>query len=153
MNRIFILVKKNYNNQIPHPGDFDNIDLDIISKVKKTTIIIDQDFNNLKIHDGIENTLSILRLVNKYLELKKPWKTVLEDNQQKSESATTLYIAAEILRIATCFLYPIMPNKAGDIICALDKRPNDGYEFDTSFGILKSDKKIDELNNIFPRIL
>ena len=55
--------------------------------------------------------------------LKKPWITVKENKDQKSESATTLYISAEILRIATCFLHPVMPTKTYKIINALDNCP------------------------------
>ena len=87
---------------------------------------------------------------SKYLELKKPWMTVKENNQQKSESATTLYVAAEILRIGSCLLYPIMPSKTNAIINSLYKSEDDHY--DTSFGLIKPNAKINIISNIFPRI-
>ena len=152
VNRIFILIKKNFNNKIPVPGDFKQKDLEIISDTKELSIIIKQNINLLKIHEAIEHTLKMLRLINKFLEIKQPWKTIKESKDEKSEAATTLFIAAEILRIASCFLYPIMPTNAGSIIEALDKCPNQSYNFDTSFGILKSNNKIANISNIFPRI-
>ena len=152
VNRIFILIKKNFNSKIPTPGNYDSIDLEIISNTKKLAIKIDQSFNNLKIHDAIEDTLNILRSINKFLELKQPWKTVKDNNEQKSESATTLYIAAELLRRSTCFLHPVMPSKSKAIIEALNECSLDEYDYDTSFGILKMGTEIKELNNIFPRI-
>lgn len=152
VNRIFILIKKYFNKKIPKPGNYNKIDLEIISSTKKLTVIINKNFNQLKIHDGIENTLNILRSINKYLELKKPWVSVKESNQPKSESATTLYVAAEVLRIASCHLYPIMPNKTIKIISAMDKFQNDKYNHDTSFGIITPNTKINIINNIFPRI-
>tara|TARA_B100000029_G_scaffold513586_1_gene613636 strand:- start:2143 stop:3657 length:1515 start_codon:yes stop_codon:yes gene_type:complete len=152
VNRIFILIKKNFNSKIPTPGNYDSIDLEIISNTKKLAIKIDQSFNNLKIHDAIEDTLNILRSINKFLELKQPWKTVKDNNEQKSESATTLYIAAELLRLSTCFLHPVMPSKSKAIIEALNECSLDEYDYDTSFGILKMGTEIKELNNIFPRI-
>ena len=152
VNRIFILIKKNFNNKIPVPGDFEKIDLEIISETKELSITIKQNINLLKMHEAIENTLKMLRLINKFLEIKKPWKSVKENKEEKSEAATTLFIAAEVLRIASCFLYPVMPTKAGDIIQALDKGPNEKYNFETSFGILKPNRKIADISNIFPRI-
>ena len=152
VNRIFILIKKNFNNKIPVPGDFEKIDLEIISETKELSITIKQNINLLKMHEAIENTLKMLRLINKFLEIKKPWKSVKENKEDKSEAATTLFIAAEVLRIASCFLYPVMPSKAGKIIQALDKCPNEKYNFKTSFGILKSNRKITDISNIFPRI-
>ena len=152
VNRVFILIQKNYNNKIPQPGDYDKIDLEIISNTKKLSLKIDQHIDKLKIHDAIEDSLNILRSINKYLELKKPWKTVKENKEHKSESATTLYVAAETLRIASCFLNPIMPCKTNEIITALDKKPDEKYNYNISFGQLKPNKELININNIFPRI-
>ena len=93
-----------------------------------------------------------MNIAKKFLEIKKPWQSVKENKEEKSEAATTLFIAAEVLRIASCFLYPVMPSKAGDIIQALDKGPNEKYNFKTSFGMLKPNRKITDISNIFPRI-
>ena len=152
INRIFILIKKNFNNKIPVPGDFTKIDLEIISNTKELSIAIKQNINLLKIHEVIEDTLKIIRSINKFLERKKPWKTVKVSNKEKSDSATTLFIAAEVLRIASCFLYPIMPTKAGSIIQALDDCPLDKYNYDISFGVIKPKSEIADISNLFPRI-
>ena len=151
VNRIFILIKKNYDNKIPKPGDYDKIDLEIISNTKKLSLKIQQHIDKLKIHDAIEETLNILRSINKYLEVKQPWKTVRINNQSESESATTLYISAEILRISSCFLYPVMPTKTKKILESLDETNND-LVFDFAFGVLKPNNKISNISNIFPRI-
>jgi len=152
VNRIFILIKKNYNNKIPEPGNYVKTDLELISNTKKLSLKIQYHISNLKIHDVIEDSLNILRSINKYLELKQPWKSVKENNQQKSDSATTLYISAEILRISSCFLNPIMPKKTSIIINALDNCSKNKYDYNTSFGVLKPNKELKDINNIFPRI-
>ena len=36
-------------------------------------------YNTLKLHDAIEETMNIFRNINKYLEDKAPWKTVKTD--------------------------------------------------------------------------
>ena len=151
VNRIFILIKKNYANKIPEPGNYDKIDLEIISNTKKLSLKIEQYIDKLKIHDAIEETLNILRSINKYLEVKQPWKTVKINNQAKSESATTLYISAEILRISCCFLYPVMPEKTKKILKALDNKKNNSI-FNFTFGELKPNHEILNISNIFPRI-
>ena len=81
-----------------------------------------------------------------------PFMVVQDNAEQKSESATTLYISAELLRISSCFLYPIMPSKTGDIIQALDNCPIEKYDHNTSFGVLKPNNKLINITNIFPRI-
>ena len=147
VNRIFILIKKFFDSKIPKPNDYDKIDLEIISSTKNTSIIINQCFEQLKIHEGLENIFVIIRSLNKFLEIKKPWENI---KKNKSLSSTTLYVSAEILRIASCHIHPVMPNKTNIIVNALYKNQNCNY--DTSFGILKPNTSIDIISNIFPRI-
>ena len=107
--------------------------------------MIEYNYNNLKIHDGIENTIGIFRLVNKFLEDKAPWKTIKED---KNIAGTTIYLSAEALRIGTVLLYPVIPKKSEQILNALKCSPKD----DTAFGLLQENSNIEIIKNIFPRI-
>ena len=99
----------------------------------------------MKIHDGIENTISIFRTVNKFLEDKAPWKTIKEN---KEIAGTTIYLSVEALRIGTILLYPIIPEKSNQILNALKCTPKDH----TNFGFLEQNRNIEIIKNIFPRI-
>tara|TARA_B100000686_G_scaffold237401_1_gene245429 strand:- start:398 stop:703 length:306 start_codon:yes stop_codon:yes gene_type:complete len=99
----------------------------------------------MKIHDGIENTISIFRTVNKFLEEKAPWKTIKEN---KEIAGTTIYLSAEALRIGTILLYPIIPEKSTQILDSMKC----SYKDDTTFGHLQENSTIDIIKNIFPRI-
>ena len=145
VNRIFILIAKNFNNSIPQKGNFDSSDNDFIQNVDKLRLLSINNYNNLKIHDGIENTIGIFRLVNKFLEDRAPWKTIKED---KNIAGTTIYLSAEALRIGTVLLYPIIPQKSEQILNALKCSPKD----DTAFGLLQENSNIEIIKNIFPRI-
>ena len=148
INRILILIKKYFESIIPKPGDFDEIDLNLISNTKELSKQNIDNFQNLKIHDGIENAISIFRKINKYLEQKKPWNTCKENCEDGSISATTLYLAAETLRIGTVLLYPIIPNKAYDVLHSINSSEN----LDTAFGLIPKKTKISLIKNIFPKI-
>ena len=145
VNRIFILISKYFNNQIPKKGKYDSLDNTFINNVEELKLLSIKNYNNLKIHDGIENTISIFRLVNKFLEDKAPWKAIKED---KNIAGTTIYLAAEALRIGTILLYPIMPEKSKKILDSIKC----SYKDDTTFGYLKENITIDIIKNIFPRI-
>ena len=60
----------------------------------------------------MELIFSLIRSINKYLEVAKPWKRI-KDN--KNEVASILYTSIETLRIAINLLFPIMPLKIKDI--------------------------------------
>ena len=84
--------------------------------------------------------------MNKYLEDKAPWKTVKEDKQL---AGTTIYIAAETLRIGTILLFPVIPGKSKDVLDSINSKPTDN----TSFGELAENSEIKIIKNIFPRII
>ena len=108
-------------------------------------------FNELKIHDAIEQTFTMIRKVNAYLEKKSPWKTIKEDDSQKGSAATTLTLSAEILRISTQLLHPIMPEKTNSILNILGCTSIPSLN--TSLETLKPNTELGEGKTPFPRIL
>ena len=146
VNRTFILIQKYFDDLIPEKDNFDKMDLKLIEEIKKLYDLSIGNYNKLKIHDAIENTISIFRKLNKYLEDKSPWKTIKED---KLLAGTTLYITIECLRIGTILLYPIIPEKSKLVLDSINCKPDDN----ASFGLLKTNTKIEIVKNIFPRII
>ena len=148
INRITILIEKHFDGLCPEPGDYDEDELLIISKAKNIPIAVKKNIINMKLHDAIENAMSLIRLINKYLEMKKPWKLVKEDKSAKSPASTCLYLAAEILRISTVLLSPIMPTKTKLTLNALSQ----DNEASSEFGLLKPESRIYNPGALFPRI-
>ena len=145
VNRIIILISKNFNDKIPKKNKLDLIDTNLIKNVEKLRDDSIKNFKNLKIHDGIESAICIFRLINKFLEDKAPWKSIKEN---KDLASTTIYLSAESLRIGTMLLYPIIPQKSQLVLITLGSNPFDNIKF----GILEENLKIDIIKNIFPRI-
>ena len=145
VNRIFILISKNFDDKIPCKDTYDKLDNNFISDVEKLRDKANENYTNLKIHDGIENSISIIRLINKFLEDKAPWKTIKEN---KNQAGTTIYLSAEALRIGAILLYPIIPEKTNLILESIKSSPSDNI----NFGQLKEKQTISIIKNIFPRI-
>ena len=145
VNRIFILISKNFNDKIPSKDAYDSLDNNFINNVEKLRDKAKRDYTNLKIHDGIENSISIIRLINKFLEDKAPWKVIKEN---KKQAGLTIYLSAEALRIGAILLYPIIPEKSNLILKSINCSPLDS----TDFGQLKEKININIVKNIYPRI-
>ena len=47
---------------------------------------------------GLDLIMNLFKSINKYLEVKAPWKSIKEDKSQGSEAATTLYVSAEDIK-------------------------------------------------------
>jgi len=132
----------------PEPGEYDKKELEIISKAKNTPLSIDKNMKNMKIHDALENIFSLIRLINKYLEIKQPWKLLKENKTPKSPAATCLYLSAELLRISTVLLVPVMPSKTKITLEALSQSNNMTIEY----GQLVPNCSIKNPGSLFPRI-
>ena len=148
VNRITILIEKNFNGVCPEPGEYDKKELEIINIAKKAPLLIDENMKNMKIHDALENIFSLIRLINKYLEIKQPWKLVKENKEPKSPAATCLYLSAELLRISTVLLVPVMPSKTKITLEALSQSNNMTIEY----GQLVPNCSIKNPGSLFPRI-
>jgi len=148
INRITILIKKNFNGLCPTPGKYKKTELDVIAFFKSRLLIIDQYMKELKIHDALEITFSLIREINKYLEIKQPWKLVKEDKSQKSAAATCLYVSVELLRITSELLIPVMPNKAQITLEHLSQKVSNNLEF----GVIQPNTQIKSPGALFPRI-
>ncbi|MEO7426672.1 MAG: methionine--tRNA ligase [Fibrobacteria bacterium] len=73
----------------------------------------------LKLSYAIEDTLQLVRAVNRYLEVKAPWKLAKEGPAGKDRLNIVLYHAAEALRIGFTLLLPVMPAKMQEALEAL----------------------------------
>ena len=149
VNRVLIMINKNFDGKIPEKYDYDKTDMELIIKAKEMPNQILNYYNNLKIHKAVELIMQLLRSVNKYLEVKAPWKLIKSnDDDDIFKASTTLYIAAELLKIGTILLHPIMPDKTQKLLQSL----NVDIKKDLLFGTLNSNTKISTANNLFPRI-
>ena len=150
VNRVTILIHKHFNSMIPKPGNFNEIDLELIGIAKSIPQSVKNDIEELKIPDAIEKILTLMRKVNKYLEVKSPWKSIKIDSSPESESATTMYISADLLRICSQLLFPVMPDKTIQILKMLgsDKILISDY----STGLVKPGQLLGNGKSPFPRI-
>jgi len=151
VNRVTMLISKNFDGKIPESGGYDEIDLKLIGEAKITPQTVSSLIQEMKIHDAIETTLSLLRKINRYLEEKAPWKSIKEDRCQGGSAATTLALSADVLRIGSQLLNPVMPEKTNTILNILGARSIPLS--DTSVGLLKAGVSLGEGKSPFPRIV
>ena len=73
------------------------------------------------------------------------------DSSQKSDAATTMYISADLLRICSQLLNPVMPERTIAILKMLgaSNLPINNY----STGLLQSGQNLGEGKSPFPRII
>jgi methionyl-tRNA synthetase len=104
---------------------------------------------SLKLSFAVEDVLQLIRAVNRYLEVKAPWKLAKEGEAGKAGLNAVLYHAAEALRIGFSLLHPVMPAKMEEALAALGTAPDpEGLRW----GAWDYSKPLGEGVNLFPRI-
>ncbi len=68
---------------------------------------------NYRITDAVAKTLELIRATNRFIENSAPWKLAKEGKIE--DVGGVLYTGAELVRIATILLFPLMPDKMREI--------------------------------------
>ena len=150
VNRVLVLINKYFDSEVPSPGDYNEIDIELINNFKSVYVKISKLIEELKIHDATELIFSLIRLINKYLEEKAPWKTIKEYPGSGEITATTLFVSIEAIRICSLLLNPIMPNKTAIVLNAIGVENINIKKI--VFGEIPSGQKIKLIPTLFPRI-
>jgi len=144
VNRITTLIRKNFDNCIPPEINPGTAELEIRHNATQLSTEVHQLINELRLNEAIETVITFVRSLNRFLELKAPWKLVKTD---KTNGGTVLYTAAEGLRIAAKLLEPIMPGKIAELLKALSAPAQK-----LTWGKLQSGVLLKPLPILFPRI-
>jgi methionyl-tRNA synthetase len=127
-----------------------------IQKVACATISASADaFYRFEFSKGLEAVWTLLSAVDKFIVEQAPWNLAKkQDDGARAMLDSTLYTAAEALRIATALLSPILPESCAKIWSQLGMpEPLDSVRLDSlAWGQLPAGQKIGQIAAVFPRI-
>ncbi len=129
---------------------------DIAAQANDTVQAVNDCFERFEFSKGLEAAWSMISAVDKFIVENAPWKLAREAESPAAQKQldTTLYTAAEALRILAALLYPVLPQSAPKIWAQLGmQKPIESVRFETlKWGGLKPGQKIGEPSAVFPRI-
>ncbi len=150
VNRVHRLVLNNFDGILPAPETFGAEENNLKSMADNLSKSVPELLENIKLSQSVEEILSLVRAVNRYFEVKAPWK-LAKDESRKGELATVLFVAAETVRIALSFLSPIIPAKSREGLSMLGTTL-DSVD-DLTWGKFRGGEKFGEGSALFPRIV
>jgi len=113
VQRVMILIQKNFNGEIPRQGTLDEKDKELIEK----SDIVDELkklMDSFEINKALNKIWDFIRECNKYINETAPWK-----EKDKERLGTILYNLVESLRIISILIYPFIPETAEKIAMQL----------------------------------
>ena len=150
LHRTQAMIKKFNDDTIPEPGENDTVDKGLISLAKKTVTAYKEYMDKLKFTQALETIWELVKYGNKYIDLTEPWKLgKLPDKKERLN--TVLYNLAEVLRLVSLMIAPIMPDTANEIFKRIGKQAVENFET-LEWGRLEAGLSIVHGSPLFPRI-
>ena len=112
-------------------------------------------FERFEFHRGIETLWSLLSAADKYIVEQAPWKLVRRSEPEaQAKLDATLYTAAEVCRVATVLLAPVLPGSCARIWEQMGMRePLESARLDRlAWGQLPAGQAIGAIAAVYPRI-
>ncbi|MFO7896789.1 MAG: methionine--tRNA ligase [Candidatus Cloacimonadales bacterium] len=146
-NRVFAFTKKSFAGKINKPTELSQLSASTLNSAKILTAEIKQNYSEYKVRRAVKNCIEIARIGNRYFDETKPWAEVKAQNM--SAANETLYVCAEILRLVSITLAPVIPQKMSQLRTMMNLQPQPLW---SQLDQIISDLEIAEIKPLFKKI-
>ena len=157
-SRVFSMTAKFCEGKVPQQGTDTELERDVKALASESLLNFQSLFRQVRSSNALESLWELVRALNKYVDTAAPW--ALAKAGDKERLGTVLYTLLECMRKIALHLWPVMPDKAAQMLAqlgvALDLEciPEGGLlppEID-AFGLLCQGGVVAVASNFFPRI-
>ena len=106
VNRVLSFAYKNFDGHVPHPGELDQLDRDILAHAERGFQSVGQLIEAVRLKAALEEAMSIARAANVYLDQKAPWFQIKQD---RAAAGTTVYVMLRVIDNLKILLAPFLP--------------------------------------------
>lgn len=122
---------------------------DLWDAVQQAVAEMEECIAAMNLNGGLAAVLTAVRKVNQYFEIKQPWTLAKEGKTDEVE--TTLAVAAEALRVSAALLYPVMPERMGQLRELFGLGQPDTTQL-KEFGLIAAGTVVPKTDPLFPRV-
>lgn len=154
VSRVIDMTTRFCGGKIPAPGEHaleGGDEQALWGEIQGAVKAIQTGLDDMRIDLGIARTIGAVKAVNKYFEVKQPWTQAKAED--KTPLHTTLYLAAESLRVLSQLLQPVMPEKMEQLRKAIGLRGLCTMAELQEFGKLPPGREVTKSGPLFPRIV
>jgi len=106
VHRTLTFINNQFDSTIPKPGTLDEEDEQIKKEIEQAPERIALFLDNFQLRNGLAATIDMARKGNQYLSEREPWHLIKTDRHR---TATTLYLASQLVGGLETFLSPFLP--------------------------------------------
>ena len=155
LNRVSSMISRYCEGRIPEPPE-DILDgqeeQELWDAAQSAVKTMEEALKQMKLHQGLADVIAVVRAVNRYVEVKQPWTQAKADD--KTPLHATLYTAAEVLRVVSGLLYPVLPEKMIALCAVLGlEQTEPDVQHLTKWGCVRPGADVVSGGALFPRII
>ena len=153
LHRTVSMIDQFCGGRLPPPGEAGDLEAEVQEAARKTTDALLIDLEILGFQPVLKRIWEFIGRLNKYLDVKAPWSLAKADDQ--AGVGTTLYTAAESLRIVSVWMWPIMPESSLKMRSRLGLAEGDAprsLDEARSWAVLPAGEPVRPGPPLFPRI-
>ena len=109
VNRVMVLTHKYFDGVVQEPGVLSDVDREALATMTQCGRRIAKSLDAFKFRDALNEAMNVARLGNKYLQEQEPWKVYKQD---PARAGAALYVATQIMGIASIVFEPFLPSTA-----------------------------------------
>lgn len=152
VSRTVAMIEKYFEGRLPQAGHPTDADADLLAMAQALPDKAAGRFDRLDFQGALSEIWELVSRANKYIDETTPW-ILAKDAAQKDRLGTVLYHLAEVIRIVTILVKPVMPDLAFRIQGQI---PYDfagaQWEDAKAWGGLQAGDKVSKGDALFPRI-
>lgn len=105
-NRVLSFTYKNFEGQVPDPGDLRPEDTELLAKVEAGFDSVGELLAAVKLRAGLAEALRVASEVNRYLDVQAPWSAIKTD---RAGAAKTVFTALKAIDSLKVIFAPFLP--------------------------------------------
>lgn len=117
VNRVIVLINKNFEGKIPTPGPLSDLDKKVLENLKELPAKIASSIEQYRFREAQTFMMEMARLGNKYLTETEPWKLVKTDFERVK---TIMNISAQITANLSVVCEPFLPFTSTKLVAMLN---------------------------------
>jgi methionyl-tRNA synthetase len=154
--RTLDMIERYCGGEVPHPlgpAEQTKRDIEVAEAARNAIGTALGQYDRYEFSRALESIWGLVAEINKYLVENEPW-ALAEDPSKRSRLATTLYTAAESLRVIAALASPVIPHSAQKVWQQLGLTGElEGLSLDQlAWGQLQPGTRIGTPKAIFPRV-
>jgi len=147
IHRVLAFIWSNYDGEVPEIEVFDELDRQLIEKLKVAVSDVSQEIDKIEFSRGLKKIIEFSSFCNQYFQRKTPW-------ANKEKAKTTLYLCINVVRSLAILLEPYIPFSAENLWKQLNMEETvHKQKWNTASELKISSKhKIDKPTVLFQRV-